>query len=154
MILSNIKPRCRSQGWEERARQIFSVLSLLQQCHPSHFQPSTTGSLQFYKDTARLCQQNKWWYCCSKQEMEPKEDSSLSLCFFGEPGVQQKLCLPQEMACHNSLVLHSWEQPLFSPRAGYHCFKELCLSSSKLHPRNVTQGPAEPSTPSSTSRLH
>lgn len=154
MILSNIKPRCRSQGWEERAHQIFSVLFLLQQCHPSHFQPSTTASLQFYKDTARLCQQNKRWYCCSKQDTWPKEHSSLSSCFFGKPGVQQKWCLPQEIHATRSSVLRSWEQPLFLPRARCHCFKQLWLPSSKLHPRNTTQGPAGPSTPSSTSRLH
>jgi len=153
VILSDIKPRCRSQGWEERACQTFSVLSLLQQCHPSHFQPSATASLQLQRHCSATPAKQM---TVLLEQTGDGTKRALKPCVFWWARHSAETIMPRpEDMCHatRSLVSHSWEQPLFSPSARYCCPKRLWLPSSKLHPHSTTQGPAEPSTPTSTSRL-
>lgn len=148
MILSNIKPRCRISGLGRKSAS--DILSSFPCCsNVIHLISNPMPQLLSSFTKTALCQQNKWWYCCSKQETGPKEHSSPSLCFgfilWTRHSAEMKMS-PLEDTCHEKFGASHWEQPLFSSRPSYHCSKRLWLPSSKLHPNNVTWGPAEPST--------
>lgn len=147
MQILGLGRKCTSSIFCSFPAAAMSSVSFLTQCH------SFSLVLQRHCSTVPAKQMMVLLY--SKQEMGLEEHSSLSLWFFVcgffvEPDIQQKwLCLPQKIHATVSLVLQSWDQPLFSPRARYHCSERLWFPTASCNPQR-DWGPAESSTHTST----